>query len=70
MDSILNKINMKCTFSTKTKYLWNKPLDGKIYKILQGTCDLSGKGCKTAEEWKESHSEKIEIIKIKCNSNR
>lgn len=63
------KIKMKCKIRTKTNYLWDKPINQRIYKMMQTSCDILGKGCKNAEDWKEKHTEKIEKVLIKCNSD-
>ena len=63
------KIKMKCKIRTKTNYIWDKPINHKIYKMMQTSCDLLGKGCKNAEDWKEKHTEKIESVLIRCDSD-
>jgi hypothetical protein len=57
----------KCTVRTKTEYEWDSPRNKLFYGVVKSVCDTSGKACKTAEEFKEKHTTKIEYVETVCN---
>ncbi len=57
----------KCMIRTKIEFEWDATFNKRVYNTLKAGCDLSGKGCKTAEEFKQKHTTKIEKVIRECN---
>ena len=59
--------NEICETKTKVSYEWENILHELIYGLQKSTCDLTGKMCKSAEEFKEKNAIKVERTIQRCN---
>ncbi|MBS3137776.1 hypothetical protein J4232_05050 [Candidatus Woesearchaeota archaeon] len=49
-----------CKVVKKEESIWDNKLNEFIGEMLEISCDLTGKGCKLADNFKEEHTIKIE----------
>jgi hypothetical protein len=62
------KLREKCIIKTKVEYEWDDDFNKKIHMALKAGCDVTGKGCKSTEEFKERHTTKTERLVRECEN--